>query len=279
MKTYFQILMILVTLTMDLSARSEKILFCYKFRPGEYLTYQTNRQDNVLFGNERQSDARKVNIHLRETLEVKASSPEVHHTISYHLDSVNISPDWQSSQISERDLLQHFPKQFADTLIHMSTNGYPLLNQGQFHFNQLTLPLSEFPLELNEGWEFEFEIPDGPFSSKQCKSVVFGQGMLYDFIREDSRTLARFIVNTTQLFEGECSISNESSRFVFNREGEIESTHLVYFDEERGVITKIVTDQVIKEQRYTRANRLSFTITSKSTTELVDWDMYKGLLQ
>lgn len=280
MKPGFRILIICIVLAAAfVSARSEKFLFCYKFRPGEYLTYQTNRRDSLLIDNASGASAKEIHIHIRETLEVRESSPEVHHAIAYHLDSINISPKWQTPRIADWNLFQHFRRQLTDTLIHMSTNGYPLWDAARFHFNQLTLPLSEFPLELNEGWEFEFEIPRDPLSRDPCKSVVFGHGMLYDFIREDNRTFARFVVNTTQLFEGACAALDESSNRFMNREGVIEATHLVCFDEERGIITRIITDQVTREKRYTRSNQLSLTIKTKSTTELVGWDMCKGFLQ
>lgn len=273
-----KLLYILMTGFMVLSiipaVHGEKRLFCYKFRPGEYLTYQTRRQDSVLFDHN-SSASREINIRLRETLEIQKSSPDVHHTIAYHLDTLDISPASMSDRIAELDLLQHFRKQFTDTLIYMSTNGYPLLNEGHFQYNQLTLPLSEFPLELNEGWEFEFDIPDDP-DSPVCTSVVFGHGMLYDFIEEDTRILARFIINATQLFEGRCSPNGNTT---VNREGVIEATHLVYFDEERGIITKIITDQVIQEKRFTRKQNISLTIKTKSTTELLDWDMERPILQ
>ncbi|MBN2102917.1 hypothetical protein JW835_02650 [bacterium] len=280
MKIGFRILTTsLIILSMRGSARSEKFLFCYKFRPGEYLTYQTNRWDSVLIGSKNRFSASEIHVYLKETLEVRKASPEIHHAIAYHLDAVDITPDRLTSKIEDWNLFQHFRKQLTDTLIYMSTNGYPLWNTDHFHFNQLTLPLSEFPLELNEGWEFEFELPHDPLSSQSCQSVVFGHGMLYDFIKEDSRTFARFVVNTTQLFEGECTIFNGSSHNFINREGVIEATHLVYFDEDRGIITKIITEQVTKEKQYTQSDYLSFTIKTKSTTELVDWDMGKGLLQ
>jgi len=268
----------LIIITIIGPVHSQKFLFCYKFRPGEYLTYQTNRRDSVLIGKKNHVTAREIHIHLKETLEVRESSPEVHHAIAYHLDTVNITPAWLSSRVTELNLLQHFQKQLTDTLIYMSTNGYPLWNADHFHFNQLTLPLSEFPLELNEGWEFEFELPQDPFSYSSCQSIIFGHGMLYDFVHENSRTYARFVVNTTQLFEGPCTTLKSSNNFI-NREGVIEATHFVYFDEDRGIITKIITEQVTKEKRYTHTDYLSFTIKTKSTTKLVDWDMCKGLLQ
>lgn len=264
----------LLTATVNLAAWPDKMLFCYKFKPGEYLTYKTNRQDTVILNDQSQSVSRGIRIEMLETLKIQESTVDVHHILTYKLDSIHVSPE-RLNPIIKESILYQFPRQFTDSLIQMSTNGYPL--DDHFQFNPLTLPLSEFPLELNESWEFEFQVPQGETKSSECRSAVFGQGLLYDYITEGSKLTARFVVHTTQFFEGECFMLENSVRKMIEREGEISATHLVYFDEENGMITKILTDCITRENRTGSAGTYSLLIKSKSSTELVDWDYYKGL--
>lgn len=258
----------------NLAAWPDKMLFCYKFKPGEYLTYRTNRQDTVIVNDQSQSLARGIQVQMLETLKIQKSTVNVHHVLTYQLDSIHVSPE-RLNPIIKESLLYQFPRQFTDSLIQMSTNGYPL--DDHFQFNPLTLPLSEFPLELNETWEFEFQVPQGGAKSSTCKSTVFGEGLLYDYTREGSNLIARFVIHTTQLFEGECFMIENSVRKMIEREGEISATHLVYFDEEHGMITKILTDCITRENRTGNSGSLSLMIKSKSSTELVDWDYYEGI--
>jgi hypothetical protein len=249
-------------------ADSDKFLFCYKFRPGEDLIYRTDRHDSILLGTSSQVTNHDINIHLIQTLSVHPSSLSVDHFLSYRMDSVRVTPAWTSPLLADWDLVRHSPLT-PDSLIQISTNGYPLSKPGHFQYTMLTLPLSEYPLALNEGWEFEFEVREGNAEAYLGKSVVFGHGILVDFIRENNQALARFVVNTTRLFDGECQFTDDSAIKAFDRKGEITATHLIYFDEERGVITRIITDQVTKEQRYTASGTVSLTVKSKSTTELL----------
>lgn len=273
MKIFFQILVTsIILINTEISAYSDKYLFCYKFRPGEFLTYHTNRQDSVLLGSQSPIPAKDIRIHLRETLVVKESDTGVDHTMSYHLDSMDISSQWTSPSLTGWDMLANPPVQISDTMIQISTNGYPLSDDTHYRFNQLILPLSEYPLETNGGWDFKFNIKSNDASYNNCESIVFGHGMLYDFIYEDTRVLARFVINTTQIYDEAC-YNNDASDFQFKRKGEIKSTHLVYFDENLGIITKIVTDQTTREKRTSRTGQVALTIKSKATTELVDWDM------
>lgn len=265
---------ILLNSAINLAAWPEKMLFCYKFKPGEYLTYKTHRQHTVTVNNQTQSMAREIRTEMLETLKIQESAMNVHHALTYQLDSIHVTPEQLNPAIKEMLLFQ-FPGQFTDSLIQMSTNGYPL--DEHFQFNPLILPLSEFPLELNESWEFEFQIPQEPSNLNPCKSVVFGNGLLYDYIMEGSKLIARFVIHTTQLFEGECLVLENSVRKMVKREGEISGTHLVYFDEEHGMITKILTEYITRENRDTASGSLSLLIKSKSSTELVDWDYYSSL--
>jgi hypothetical protein len=269
MKMRHLLILTLYSLTAFLSADTDKFLFCYKFRPGEDLIYRTNRQDSIVVGTPSKATTREVNIHLLQTLSVHPSSLSVDHSLSYQMDSVRVTPDWTSPLLADWDLVRCSPAQSPDSLIHISTNGYPLSKPSHFQYTLLTLPLSEFPLELNDGWEFEFEVQEGNAGAFLGKSVVFGHGILYDFIRENDSPLARFVVTTTRLFDGECQLSDDSKTMAFDRKGEISATHLVYFDEERGVITRIITDQVTKEQRHTASGFVTLTVKSKSTTELM----------
>ncbi|MBN1782481.1 hypothetical protein JW948_15200 [bacterium] len=269
MKTTMLLIFSMLFSVMELDANSDKFLFCYKFRPGVDLVYETQRQDSISFGAPTAPVSKHIRILLRQTLSAHEPGLNVHHALTYHVDSIDVTPGWTSPLFADWDLFRNTPAQTSDSLIQMSTNGYPVSDDPHFRLTQLTLPLSEYPLEPNEGWEFEFEVRENPSTQYEGSSIVFGHGMLYDFIRYDNRVVARFVVNTTQLFDGECHYSDDSSSVSFDRKGEISATHLVYFDEERGIIIKIVTDQVTKEQRYTASGYVAMTIKSKSTTELV----------